>query len=62
MQRNGGVLQLDDHILSGNSRSVNVRQILNEKHPPGQQADPGSLVNEEAPPIHDVIYDPIDAA
>ena len=32
-----------------------------EKHPPGQPADPASLVND-VPPIHDVIYDPIDVA
>ena len=55
-------MQLDDHTLSGNGNSVNVRQILNEKHLPEQLTDPGSLVNDEVPPIHDVIYDPIDAA
>ena len=60
--RSKEMVKLDDHTLSGNGSSVSVTQILNEKHPPGQPAVPGSLVDDEAPPIHDVIYDPIDAA
>ena len=33
-----------------------------KKHPPGQLADPEFLTDVEAPPMHNVIYQPIDAA
>ena len=33
-----------------------------KKHPPGHLADRASLIDNEAPPVHDVIFDSIDAA
>ena len=39
-----------------------VKEVLKGKHPLGQLADPDFLTDVEAPPIHDVIDEPIDAA
>ena len=42
--RNKDMGCVDDHTLSGNGRSVSVRQILNEKHHPGQLANPDTFI------------------
>ena len=57
----GGVMQLDDQIPSGPGATMTVREVLLDKHPPGQPADPNSVVADEAPPVHDILFDPIDA-
>ena len=58
----GGVLQLDDHIPSGSIDTTSVRDVLIDKHPPGQPASPDSLVPYDAPPVQDVVFDTIDGA
>ena len=60
-QEKGGVLQLDDQVPSGPCGPKSVREILKEKHPSGQPADPESLVLDDAHPVHDIVFDCIDA-
>ena len=61
-QEKGGVLQLDDQVPSGPCGPKSVREILKEKHPSGQPADPESLVLDDAHPVHDIVFDCIDAS
>ena len=56
-QEKGGVLQLDDQVPSGPCGPKSVREILKEKHPSGQPADPESLVLDDAHPVHDIVFD-----
>ena len=58
----GYPLQLDDLIESGNSPPKKVRDILSDKHPGGLPADPDSIVSDEPPPVHPVIFDSLDAS
>ena len=56
----GGVLKMDDLICLGTGDARHVRDVLMEKHPPGQPADPNSLLQDETPPVHPVVFDSID--
>ena len=59
----GGTLNMFDLIASGSSDARYVRDVLLEKHPPGQPAHPDSLLQNETqtPPIHPVIFNSIDS-
>ena len=54
------MLQLDDQTLSGPGATTTVREVLIDKHPPGQPFDPNSVVADEAPPVHDILFDSTD--
>ena len=56
------VLDGEDVILSG-GEEVKVRDVLHDKHPPGQPANEGALFSWEEPPpaTHHVVFDCIDA-
>ena len=57
----GGTLNMFDRIPSGSGDVRYVRDVLLEKHPPGQPAHTDSLLQNETPPIHPVIFDSIDS-
>ena len=57
----GGTLNMFDLIPSGSGDVRYVRDVLLEKHPPGQPTHPDSLLQNETPPIHPVIFDSIDS-
>ena len=60
-QTKGGVLRLDDTIDMANHEQRKVRDILIDKHPPGQSAHPDSIIEDEPPTIHPVIFESLDA-
>ena len=56
-----GILGLDDHVPSGPGVTKQVRDILMEKHPPGQPTLPNSLLRNVVPPAHPIIFNSIDS-
>ncbi len=58
-QSNGGVLHLDDQVEEGLKKGKKVRDILIEKHPPGQPVHPNTIINEDPP---DILFESLDAA
>ena len=57
----GGTLNLDDLIPSGSGNLKYVKDVLLEKHPPGQPPHPDSLIQYVIPPTHPVIFNSIDS-
>ena len=60
-QAKGGILHLDDPIESNNEQRE-VRDILVDKHPPGQPAHPDSIICDDPPEVHPVLFESIDSA
>ena len=60
-QSKGGVLHLDDSVEIGKGRRK-VRNILIDKHPPGQPAHPDTIINVNPPDVHPVLFESLDAA
>ena len=61
---NGGVLHVDDPVHRSDSESQTVLDILKSKHPQAQPASPDTILwnSSEAPQIHPVIFDQINAS
>ena len=53
-----GVLHLTDHVDTNRT----VRGVLIDKHPSGQPAHPDSLIEDDPPAIHPVVFESIDAS
>ena len=53
-----GTLRLDDQIEPNRT----VRDVLKDKHPPGQPVSPEVIVNHDPPEIHPIVFDQIDAS
>ena len=52
---------MDDFtVLSGGKKLV--RNILVEKHPPSQPSHPETIIMDDAPEAHPVLFESIDAA
>ena len=60
-QAKGGILHLDDPIESNNEQRK-VRDNLVDKHPPGQPAHPDSIICDDPPEVHPVLFESIDSA
>ena len=60
-QGKGGVLHLDDHIETDDEQK-NVRDILADKHPPGQPPYPDTIISDDPPDIHSVLFESLNAA
>ena len=57
----GGVLHLDDPSDPNHPGSPTVRDVLNSKHPKGQQAHAECILPSAPQDAHPVIFDSIDA-
>lgn len=57
----GGPLHLDDKVHT-NGATKSVKEILKDKHPPNQPADPEVCIRGIPPQIHPVAYDAINAS
>ena len=55
-----GVLQMNDQVPSATGENQYVRDVLKEKLPESQPCDLDSLLNDEIPPSHSVVFDRID--
>ena len=55
-QSKGGVLHLDDPIETENGQRK-VRDILLEKHPPCQPVHNDTIINDDTPDVHPVLFD-----
>ena len=55
IQGKGGVLSLNDTVNIPNQEQNTVKDILTEKHPPGQPANPDSIVDTVPSSIHPVL-------
>ena len=55
----GGVLRLSDQVTDTNQT---VRDVLINKHPPGQPAHPDSVIDGDPPEVHPVLFESIDAS
>ena len=60
-QSKGGVLHLDDPIETENGQRK-VRDILLEKHPPCQPVHSDTIINNDTPDVHPVLFESLDAA
>ena len=60
-QSKGGVLHLDDPVETGKGQRK-VRDILADKHPPGQPAHPDTIINDNPTDVHPVLFESLDAA
>ena len=60
-QSKGGVLHLDDPVETDKGQRK-VRDILADKHPPGQPAHPDAIINDNPPDVHPVLFESLDAA
>lgn len=54
----GGVLRLGDHVDTHKT----VRDVLKDKHPPSQPAHPDSVIEDDPPEVHPVLFESIDAS
>ena len=54
----GGMLHLGDKV----DTTTTVRDVLVDKHPPGQPAHPESLIDDVPPEVHPVLFESIDAS
>ena len=59
-QSRGGVLHLDDPTDTENGQRK-VRDILSEKHPPGQPAHHDAIIDDDPPDVHPVLFESLDA-
>ena len=61
---NSGVLPVNDPVHQSDSESQTVLDILKSKHPQAQPASPDTILwnSSEAPQIHPVIFDQINAS
>ena len=57
-----GVLQLDDTVTLKAGSRVRVGDLLGEKHPPGQDADPSVLLSGECPHVNKIRFEAITGA
>ena len=60
-QDKGGVLHLDDHIQT-NDEQRKVRDILTDEHPPSQPPYPDTIISDDPPNIHFVLFESLNAA
>ena len=56
----GGVQQMNDQVPSTTGENQYVRDVLKEKHPESQPCNLDSLLNDDIPPSHSVVFDRID--
>ena len=54
----GRVLHLSDHVDTNRA----VKDVLIDKHPSGQPAHPESLIEDDPPEMHPVLFESIDAS
>ena len=54
----GGVLCLSDHVDTNRT----VKDVLIDKHPSGQPAHPESMIKDDPPEVHPVLFESIDAS
>ena len=54
----GGVLRLSDHVDTNRT----VRDVFIGKHPSGQPTHPNSLIEDDPPEVHPVVFESIDAS
>ena len=60
-QMKNGTLHLDDTIDTAKGKKT-VRDILSDKHPPGQPPQPDAIIADTVPPnIHPIVFDALDA-
>ena len=57
----GGVLRLEQLVMTNSTNTQSVRDILKSKHPASQPATIGSTLQGVPPEIHPVIFDSIDS-
>ena len=57
-QGKNGVLHLGDPV----DEQRTVRDVLIDKHPPGQPAHPDSIIKDDPPDIYPVLFESIDAS
>ena len=60
-QSRDGILHLDDLIDTGED-TRKVCDILIDKHPPSQPAHLDSIIEDEPPEIHPVMFESLDAS
>ena len=60
-QNEGGALHLDDPIETENGQRK-VRDILLEKHPPCQPVHHDTIINDDPPDVHPVLFESLDVA
>ena len=53
----GGVLRLGDHVDAHKT----VRDVLRDKHPSSQPAHPDSVIEDDPPDLHPILFESIDA-
>ncbi len=57
----GGVLDLNDKIQDAATNHRTVRDILNEKHPPGKPADQNYMLQYNPDPTHYIRFENLNA-
>ena len=60
----GGILHVNDPIVSSDPNSQCVLDVLKSKHPPAQSASPDTVLfnPDQVPQIHPVVFDQIDSS
>ncbi len=59
-QGKGGTLQLDEIVTTPNGQKK-VKEILIDKHPPGQPAYPDVIIKDDPQDVHPVLFESLDA-
>ncbi len=60
-QGKGGILQLDEIVTTSDGQKK-VKEILIDKHPPGQPAYPDVIIKDDPQDVHPVLFESLDAA